>query len=46
MDRTEESLKKIKNVHKACLTALQTINQKIDQSFSLSDFSFVQSHKI
>jgi len=46
MDRTEESLKKIKNVHKACLTALQTISQKIDQSFSLSDFSFVQSHKI
>jgi hypothetical protein len=46
MDRTEKSLKKIKNMHKISLTALQAICLKTANAFSLSDFSFVQSHKI
>jgi len=46
MDRTEKSLKKIKNMHKISLTALQAISLKTANAFSLSDFSFVQSHKI
>jgi len=46
MDRTEKSLKKIKNMHKISLTALQAISLKTANAFSLSDFSFVQTHKI
>ena len=42
----KKSLKKIKNMHKISLTALQAISLKTANAFSLSDFSFVQSHKI
>ena len=45
-DRTEKSFKKIKKMHEVCPMALQAISQKTANAFSLSDFSFVQSHKI